>query len=158
MLTIRYICENKPSKAIMHMVEGLKNAEKIPNFEIKMTTFGYYDYDNNVCFGCAATCSLMNIFNKTFTGYSINERENRAIYLGADYNEICIFETAIDKLRMGSPYTLFSYFDFNINNIRKNRTLILNLIESLPNLHSLYWSENIGRYVKLAEMLDEIGY
>ena len=55
-------------EAIDAMLIGL---ETIPNgsFKIDMTTFG--NIDNNVCYGCAATCALQQLYDVRFTSDNI---------------------------------------------------------------------------------------
>lgn len=119
--TIREIV-GKPSVAIAAMLTGLQRADahEFGDFEIDMSTFGsapyksqvlYGDNAKNTCYGCAATCTLMQLFNFTFTPYNIGNAYKRAVALNVDGEDLDIFEGAMDCYRMGIPLQLFKYFD-----------------------------------------------
>jgi len=118
--TIREIV-GKPSVAIAAMLAGLQRADahEFGDFEIDMSTFGsapyksqvvYGDDAKNTCYGCAATCTLMQLFNFTFTPDNIGNAYKRACALNVDGDDLDIFESAMDCYRMGVPLQLFMYF------------------------------------------------
>jgi hypothetical protein len=122
--TIREIV-GKPSVAIAAMLTGLQRADahEFGDFEIDMSTFGVslhptvyepvykVDYEKpKTCYGCAATCTLMQLFNFTFTPDNIGNSYKRACALNVDGEDLDTFEAAMDCYRMGCPEQLFKYF------------------------------------------------
>jgi hypothetical protein len=122
MTTLRELCGGKPSQAIKLMCRGLRNSLAHANeFKVDMSTFGTRhpscllrnDGDDGVdrCYGCAATCTLLELIDwqdvASFVPF-ISERSSRLQIDPLDLNE---FEMAIDEFRLGSPRGLFNYFE-----------------------------------------------
>jgi hypothetical protein len=51
---------SKPSQLIIAMCDGLEKQNKRRSFRVRMDTFGASR--GKVCYGCAATCALSDIF------------------------------------------------------------------------------------------------
>ncbi|MCK5608229.1 hypothetical protein KAR91_40485, partial [Candidatus Pacearchaeota archaeon] len=81
--------------------------ETIPNgsFKIDMTTFG--NIDNNVCYGCAATCALQQLYDVRFTSDNIFKRDR---VLDIDMIALAQFENAVDMFRTGNINFTARYF------------------------------------------------
>ena len=107
MKSIKELIENKPSKAVQAMLDGLLEQSKRSDFEIHMSSFGIAD--NKICYGCAATCTVQKLAKKNLTIKNIDTTESRAAKLKFDFYELHEFELAIDDLREGDPTYLFSF-------------------------------------------------
>ena len=106
--------------AVEGMIEGLKNHEKL-GLEINMGTFG--QKTNGICFGCAATCTVLNA------------DPSLPIHLSARRQGISIrsFEAAIDLFRSGWVDVLQGYYDLERDYCRKKWSLrTRNWEEQLP--------------------------
>jgi len=95
-----------PADAIEAMVRGLKRASKWKNFTIWMSSYG--TEANGMCYGCAATCTLMEAAHLRFKPGTIVYREKT---LGVDVWELSMFEWTINDFRRGSPKPLFDFFE-----------------------------------------------
>ncbi|MCC6818621.1 MAG: hypothetical protein IT245_07010 [Bacteroidia bacterium] len=85
----------KLSDYIDLMVKALEN----PKIKISMMTYGK-SY-NGICFGCAATNALCEFSGKIFDETNIDQRTERAQFLGYDVMDVRDFERIIDSLRQG---------------------------------------------------------
>lgn len=104
----------KPSEALEAMVKGLIKQSKRKTFRIDFHTFGDSEYNTlgkKICFGCAATCTLQEIFKSNFPSNSIDNNYNRAKFLNIDIKELSEFERAIDCVRKATLYELFDFFN-----------------------------------------------
>jgi len=104
-----------PADAIEAMIKGLKKASKWKSFEIDMRTYGGSDY--GICYGCAATCTLMEAAHVRFTPGTIEGRRGRSSLLDVDCGELSHFESVIDHFRMGEVGALFDYFGTTVPRI-----------------------------------------
>ena len=80
---------------IMAMVEGLKN----PSIGIEMQSYGICK--DNICYGCAATVTVMNIADVTFNESTIKQ-DKHCKAVGSSFGFLASFEDAIDMLRRGN--------------------------------------------------------
>lgn len=106
MKSILKIIKGKPSVALQAMVTGLLKQSKRKDFKIDMSTFG--TVRDNICFGCAATCTLQQITKINLT--------QRTMYYHAKYqkfdvdvDEMSDFEDAIDDACCGHMADLFRF-------------------------------------------------
>ena len=84
------------SKQIIEaMVNGIKNK----HVEIDMNTFGAVE--DGICYGCAATNAICEIYGAGISESSILETRSRASYVNSSYTFLDKFEYAIDHLRSG---------------------------------------------------------
>ncbi len=105
-----------PSNALQYMVDGLRKQSQRTDFRINMRTFGAVGFfedksDKDICYGCAATCTIQEIAKKDLTIDTIRGIDARSMALGFDYSELERFEEAIDGARAGHLGRLFHFFD-----------------------------------------------
>jgi hypothetical protein len=99
---------SKPSEALQAMVDGLIEQAQRSDFQIDMNTYGEYNNDDDICCGCAATCTVQKLLNKNLTKENINSDYHSEFYGIEDIKE---FENVMDDARVGSLITLFDYFN-----------------------------------------------
>lgn len=101
---------SKPSEALQAMIDGLANQSKRLDFVIDMGTYG--STNGKTCFGCAATCAIQQITDRTLTTKSIgvSNLSIRSKSTGIDKEDYSIFEDAINSARQGYLSDLFDYF------------------------------------------------
>lgn len=99
-----------PADAIDAMIRGLRTAKERKDFQVNMGSYGARDA-SNVCFGCAATCAIMEAAHVWFTPDNIHPRESRASTIGVPRVELQIFEQAMNDFRRGYVSELFAFFD-----------------------------------------------
>ena len=80
---------------IMAMVDGLRN----PDINVHMSNYGCAR--NGICYGCAATVTVMKIGNVIFDKTNINIEKHTQL-IDCSYSFLSNFEEAIDSLRRGS--------------------------------------------------------
>lgn len=96
-------------KALEFMRDGLLKQSRRKKFKIFMGTFG--QSVNDICYGCAATCTIQEIANKNFVNGEIVNTSSRAEYLHFDKYELSHFEDAIDSARAGFLSNIFSFLE-----------------------------------------------
>ena len=151
---------SKPSEAVDAMINGLLKQEVRKDFIIDMDTYGQVgkvhptDEGDNVCFGCAATCTVQEITSINYTSKSsIYTIGNRSDSCGIDADDLGLFEAAIDELRQGNLYTLFMYFTLiHKYYVFKNNTDVGDVLD-LPMLTTLTWESNLDKYRDLSAYL-----
>jgi hypothetical protein len=107
----------KPSEALQAMVDGLLEQSKRGDFKIDMDTYGTYD-ENNICCGCAATCTVQKLLNKNLDKENI-DYESHSEFFGIE--DIIEFESVMNEARMG-------YFSILIYIINLKNIMIIDLI------------------------------
>lgn len=100
-----------PFDAIEAMIKGLERFSDHPQFTVDMITFGsYYETysrpDGGVCFGCAATCTLMDISG----GFSVDKVKLLGTLKGP--KDLVEFEYLIDAVRATELHSLWAFYDF----------------------------------------------
>ena len=120
---------HKPSVAIEAMIKSLYRQDKRKLFTINMSTYG--GTAEGECFGCAATCTIMQITGVNFTpNDDIWGGVARASILAKQLNikdinifriNLGVFEVAIENFRTGKPENLLSLYA--IEDTDKNRHL-----------------------------------
>lgn len=149
-----------PKQVIMAMVDGLKN----PKTKIKMNTFGYQE--GGVCYGCAATNTLCQIFDiNDPVGWLPVVKDSEVLdtcsitpgfrlsapKLYEITEDIMNFENAIDYLRRGDLLSAnFALSYSGINPIKYNNEIE----DALPRLTDSYTLEDLEPYIRLAEFQD----
>lgn len=131
---------------IMAMVEGLRN----PKCEINMLTFGdVYEKEEGkfICYGCAATNTIMQISGVVLTKDNISDVDDRANAINSDYYFLDMFESAIDSLRCGHITSYNSMAeDCGIAKLISTSYLLL------PFLVDNYTEEQLQEYVDFANL------
>lgn len=103
---------DKPSKILQTMIDGLRKQSQREDFSIAMGTFG--TTIGEVCFGCAATCAAQEASGINYTPeVSIKYAAGRAETLGVETQDLLIFEHMIDRVRVGSIYSMFAFLGLN---------------------------------------------
>jgi hypothetical protein len=100
---------SKPSEALQAMVDGLIASKTWENFELDMSTYGNHKL-GEVCFGCAATCTVYAIAKKQPNNNNIYSVGTRSIALDLERSDLFLFEHLIDSARRGLIKPLFHYF------------------------------------------------
>ena len=98
----------KPSDAIQAMIDGLKNYNSKPGFNIDMGTYGRAV--KGICFGCAATCTIQQIAGEDIPENNIHSLKDHAYALDFDIREVIDFEFAIDSFRSNDVSPLFYFY------------------------------------------------
>ena len=143
----------KPSDFVDNMVAGLRRDDL--NIAIDMSTFGCevpMD-DGNVCFGCAATCSLYNLFNRVANGTNIGSRKNRAEFFNIEVHDLKFFENVVDSLRHGVNHRAVLGKAYGIDWVE-----LPDSNDYLPYLRNGYTDNDVEEYAKYAQLLREAGY
>lgn len=96
-----------PRAIVMAMVEGLRN----PKTVVDMADYGSTDRQGGklVCYGCAATNTVLKIAGVRKLGEWLDDCEDRALKLKSDQRFLGYFESAINGLRNGSVFSYNSY-------------------------------------------------
>jgi hypothetical protein len=131
------------SSVIDAMIQGLQNVPE--NFEIDMSSYG--DSSNGVCYGCAATCTIMQISGNVFTPYEINGIYLRSLATGYSELDVLDFESIIDDLRQGDLLPIKEELDVTLPEPK---------IE-LPVLGTSTWKEGLWVYEAYRDQLREVG-
>lgn len=97
-----------PSAALQAMVDGLRKQSQRDDFEIDMSSFGHAK--GNICFGCAATCTLQEVSGIDLTPDAVHFYGDRADKIGFDRLEVAQFEDVMDSARQGALQRLFDFF------------------------------------------------
>ncbi len=159
---------DRPSKAVRAMIAGLLAADERPTFTVEMATFGMYDGGHDMCYGCAATCTLMQLTGderfvktvKTDSAAKITHPGSRGTpgryaeeVMGL--NRARYFEDCIDLLRQGhyQNVVLFFFPDTDWNDMTG---VIHPRIDLSMNTSS--WKEQIPKAIALAELWESYGY
>ncbi|MCK5608227.1 hypothetical protein KAR91_40475 [Candidatus Pacearchaeota archaeon] len=87
--------------AVQAMIVGIERQNERKDFEIVMSSYGGKIEIDSVCYGCAATCAIQELFKKDFTDKRIKDRWNRSEFMDCDEGDLYYFESAIDFFRMG---------------------------------------------------------
>ncbi len=164
MTTCRDLCEGKMSVAIRAMLDGLEAADARDDFTIDMSTFGYASQATGHCWGCAATCALMQITHKQFTaadigwmtsGGRINECSwaFHARATGLDQDDVTDFELAIDHVRDGNLRRLTRYMQVDPDSLKDVRWGDVGDFR-LPDLN---WQDGVPAVELLIEELKAVG-
>lgn len=95
----------KLSKVVHAMCDGLLAAADRDNFCVDMNTFGdtadFGSPDNECCYGCAATCTLMKLTGVQLTPQTILGHSRHAAAVGLPDRDVGDFERAVDAFRCG---------------------------------------------------------
>ena len=145
--------------AVEAMTKGLKRQERREDFNIDMDSFGDSCVDNNptsqpfhameICFGCAATCAVQELFGIDFESDNIWERCFRADSVNVDIDIFEGFESAIDHLRCGRSHLLGIFCDLDVD----DKCLTIEKFARLPELGTYTWEDNLPGY---EDVLQEI--
>lgn len=147
MKTIKEIV-GTPSRALEYMCDGLLRQSKRKAFRIAMNTYGAYNHDKRLCFGCAATCAIQEIMGKNIPGKFLEWSIDRSGYFGLSNIDLKEFETAIDMASRSLFRRLFRYFD-------RDFPVELNLYSF--NLETSNWRKELPKVRKLIEDMKKAG-
>ena len=103
----------KISDAIGFMIEGLERVPKRSHFTLEMQTYG--SFDEGICYGCAATCTIIRMYNVKIGGsappfsFRGSELSHGSLFLDTSV-DLREFEEAINSFRLGYISPLFTYY------------------------------------------------
>jgi hypothetical protein len=160
----------KASAVIRAMCDGLEANERRDDFKIRMSTFGLAALHK--CFGCAATCAVMQISGHRFTPAVIASSRDRAKELDLDWDDVEKFEMAIDRLRAFSrPQSLMDLCEVPVGvwiealNDATGRDFrdVMATYELRPEsrpwlLNDHDWQEQLPIVRRFADALEAVGY
>lgn len=145
----------KPSDLLFAMIKGLEKQSKRKDFKIDMGTFGdarWVTGNKQICFGCAATCTIQEIAKKKLDPSNIAYLLDRAKLLGFEEGELNQFESWVDLMRRGNDSSIY-----NSSTIEALEHLydcsLPEPIENLKPLHTRNWKKNIKAYRAYANQL-----
>lgn len=148
MIKFKELIGPKPSDHIYNMIDGLKN----PQVKVDMQSYGHINevdpcdwFEGPVCFGCAATCAVLNKAPKYKKNYFVAYQET----------DLGLYEIAIDSLREGDPMWLLKYL--GMTHLDKE-TWMKGIDAMLPYLDSDYTEEQLSLYIIAADTLAAKGY
>lgn len=150
MKTFAELCDHKPSVALRAMVTGLINYDQKEGFRVDMTTYG--DARRGVCFGCAATCTIMELTKTQIPLYQIERANGRASTLGVPIEDLHDFEYVMDEARRGVLSPLFRYLGMKNLYYAEQRWRATRF-----NLQTEDWKEQIPDVEELIKELEESG-
>jgi len=142
----------KGSEILDAMITGLKNHSNL-GVELDFVTF--YDKKDEICYGCAATCTILNILNQKATETVFEELGTRNGTFDIPYFEdeelkkfVQVFELAINDLRTNNPssYNLRAY-EMGFAQLPNPEKI------HLPWLDNEDWEDNIFMYEELRDEL-----
>lgn len=131
------------------IIMAMVNALRKPKIKIQMSTFG--KVENGICYGCAATNTICEIADVTFTSENIEFPKGRGEAVNGDIDFVQDFEDAIDDLRLGYIKGYNKYAE------SVGFAKVLNTDFSLPQLNSFYTEEQLNEFVKLAKLEGYVG-
>ena len=135
--------------AVEAMIMGLKNQNDRADFTVNMMVFGDVDKQKSMCFGCAATCAVQELFGTNFNTYNITDRDRRAYAVHIDAMTLLSFEGVIDDLRFGYAHVLAEYCDLE----DYDHQTVARCFECMPALTHENWEGTLCQY---ETALDEI--
>jgi hypothetical protein len=104
-----------PSKAIEFAITGINRLSTKEGYVNDMSTFGSVSRTYEICYGCAATAAVQEMWMKDFTPENIYSADHRANALDLDPHELCKFESAIDSARGNSLEELGVFCDCDLS-------------------------------------------
>jgi hypothetical protein len=103
-----------PSTAIKFALAGLDRLSKKEGYVINMGTFGLGDCTDRVCYGCAATAAVQEMWMEDFIPENINSVLERSGALDLDCYELKSFEAAIDAARRNNLEKLGDFCNYDL--------------------------------------------
>lgn len=164
MKNIRFKDVHTVSDIVDTMIRGLKKEW----VNVRMDTFAVTD--GKICYGCAATNTLCELMQKSFSHDKIHNRTEEFNY-GITWGELKTFEIGIDSLRIG----FLSGFIGSMRDISHITGVVISekdekIIKSytrkktwwrkerfLPTLYTSTYKENLVYYEKLRDWLRKKG-
>lgn len=130
---------------------------------VDMSTFGRSALPDE-CFGCAATCAIMDVLDSEPTPELLWDDESEArllldmsrnLTLEDARDLITDFEIAMDDARKGYIVSLFQFF--------YGRGIIPEELTVIEDEHPFYlltddWEEHLGKVEAMADALEDAGY
>lgn len=100
------------SDIVRAMIDGLEAQDEREGFDIDMSKFGWVDMAGN-CFVCAASAALQQVLEVDYQKKDIASQDRffRAEALGVEFDELIVFEIALNAFRMGFPEQLIELYD-----------------------------------------------
>jgi hypothetical protein len=111
-ISIKDICPTM-EQAIRAMISGIITQIKRDDFSINMESFGGFvpfSTGEDMCYGCAATCTIQEIAHINLTSKDIANVHKRAAALNFNSLQLVSFEQAIDGMRSGYLTPLVQFY------------------------------------------------
>lgn len=146
----------KPSDAVEAMIKGLMRFgnDRVKWFKLDMKTYGRYSERTKLCYGCAATCTVMQGTGVKFDKETIiTGHRHEALGTRGDA-DIEAFEDCIENLRLGLPFSLLNYYGFGSSSLLAGWDIFREIMKfPLPVLTVKTWKKNLPRYKAFAKLL-----
>lgn len=109
LFTVRQVCQDQPSRALVAMCDGLEAAYRRYGFRIDLFTRGASSA--KFCYAGAATCAIQELFEVQFGQEDIKRLARRASVCSLGIRDLGRFERAMQSARLGDLRLLYEYFD-----------------------------------------------
>lgn len=156
MSTILERIQSKPSIALQAMIDGLLDVKNQPQHRIDMGTFFTYEKATDICFKCAATCTIENLYGYIFSDKDINNENVDHLLSVVSIEELEFlqkFEEAMESARLSYVGDLFDFC---------NIPFTISLIEKFQSRFRLtdnnHWEDELPEIRKIIKELQELGY
>jgi hypothetical protein len=165
----------KPSDWLQAMVDGLRQAKSDPYWKVDMKSFGHWTSGGELkvpemCFGCAATATLMLMLDTSYMAlareYSKSVSDSSSyvdlVSYAVDYNseiDLAKIEVVIDHARNGMLNPLFRLCGFNVMKIQElNSSTVFGGWNNRFMLTTSDWERQIPLVEKLIAEMKLAGY
>lgn len=108
-MLIKEFCNHDPAVAIDAMIRGLSRHQEITNFSLNLDFEA--TWENGLCFGSAATLTLVELLDYSFVPPEFESNFSRAALLETSQPDLMKFETAIILFSKGFGQALSKYFE-----------------------------------------------
>jgi hypothetical protein len=108
-ISIKEFCNHDPAVAIDAMIRGLSRHQEITNFRLNLDFEA--TWENEVCFGSAATLTLVELLDYSFVPPEFESNFSRAAQMETSQPDLIKFETAIVLFSKGFAQALAKYFE-----------------------------------------------
>lgn len=130
------------------MIDGLKNSKKMKDFKVSMDTYG--GNKEGVCYGCAATCTMMELTGKKVKAGEFGFRSKFSYFTnGLTHRDVYLIESVVDKFRLGCKECLAEYCGVGLQDQKK--IPITNWLMATHN-----WEEELPKVQKHVDKVMEI--
>jgi len=160
-VTFKQLCNGKISVAIQAMIDGLEKQSQRPDFRVDMLSYSYTS--NRLCFGCAATCAVMELTKTDLDITNINTHRDIRLWPLIPVDEVIRFEFIMNQVRLNGFKYLFDSFGYpnwwqRIILMIMGYTFIggTRLTKNIR-LDNYNWKERLPEFQKLADAFRKVG-
>lgn len=104
----------KPSDFVTVVADALEHFVKEKPFKLALSSFGYWDEKQELCYGCIATCAIFHLANVPVTKDNICKPAHPDLGNAQRRNT---FEIYVDCFRRGGNTAPFSFLNINYSSI-----------------------------------------